>query len=172
MNKLKINTDFETDFSYIFNKLYKHDKKIIIMCIGTDRIIGDSFGPLVGYNLKKYNINNIYIEGDIRNVICANNILKEKNRIYEEYKNPFIICVDSCLSSVYKEKTIIVEEHGTIPGAGLGKNIQRIGNMSVKGVVSSYAKNRLNALLNVRLNMVIDMADTVANGIKKSLYNI
>lgn len=172
MNKLEISTDFETNFLKVFNKLYKNNNEIVLMCIGTDRIIGDSFGPLIGYNLKKYNMQHVYIEGDINNVISESNILKETYRVYEKYINPFVICVDSCLSSIYKEKTIIVEEHGTIPGSSLRKNNMVLGDMSIKGVVASYSKNNYSALFNVKLNTIIGMVDIVVDGLKKSLYNI
>ena len=38
-------------------------KEIIILCIGSDRITGDSLGPLIGQQLSRYRWKNIHIYG-------------------------------------------------------------------------------------------------------------
>ena len=64
---LELKDKFVKDFSLAFNKLKKEKffDEITFLCVGTDRIIGDCFGPLVGSKLKKmleeYNISNINI---------------------------------------------------------------------------------------------------------------
>ena len=44
--------------------ILKSKKEVIFLCIGTDKIIGDSFGPIVGHFLKQ---NNYTVYGDLEN---------------------------------------------------------------------------------------------------------
>ena len=60
-----------------YAKSIKRYSEIIFLCIGTDKITGDCFGPLVGTNLKRMlensNIFNITIYGTlIKNVNYSN----------------------------------------------------------------------------------------------------
>ena len=54
----------------------KDFSKLVILCIGTDKIIGDCFGPLVGTKLlrKIGNIDNVDIFGTIDSTIGFDNI--------------------------------------------------------------------------------------------------
>ena len=58
-NKIKYNK-FICEFYNELNEKNKAFSDLIFLCIGTDRLTGDCFGPLVGDKLKS-NINNITI---------------------------------------------------------------------------------------------------------------
>lgn len=163
-----MNTIIRNNFLEVFNSSYKGTGTIVLLCIGTDKIIGDCFGPLVGYNLKKYENNNFFIEGDLDKIICATNIINRINEVYKKYSNPFIIAIDSCLSHLYNEGDIIISSRGLRPGSCLNKNFKEIGDMSIKGVVGKYSKENYDNLNNVRLKTVIDMANIVSEEIKKA----
>ncbi len=85
---------------------------ILFVCIGTDRITGDAFGPLVGYKLKKLfaNADRINVIGDLENPVRANNIECTLKWINENFTNPFIIAVDSALSVPSRVGSISVGE--------------------------------------------------------------
>lgn len=106
--------DFINDFSRVMCTLTegKQYSNILFVCIGTDRITGDAFGPLVGYKLKKLFVDaeRINIIGDLENPIVANNIVSTLNEIEREYSNPFIIAVDSALSIPSRVGSISVQE--------------------------------------------------------------
>lgn len=167
-NFATLNNNINNKFLEVFNSSYKGTGTIVLLCIGTDKIIGDCFGPLVGYNLKKYKNNSFYIEGDLDKIICATNIVNRINEIYKKYNNPFIIAIDSCLSHLYNEGDIIISSKGLRPGSGLNKSFNEIGDMSIKGVVGKYSKENYTNLNNVRLKTVIDMANLVSEEIKKA----
>ena len=67
-----------------FRKLIYEERKkrgyleLVFICIGTDRMTGDCFGPIVGSKLKEllenYNIFNINIYGSLEENICYTNI--------------------------------------------------------------------------------------------------
>lgn len=106
--------DFISDFSKVMCSLTegRQYSNILFVCIGTDRITGDAFGPLVGYKLQKIFVDakRINIIGDLENPIVANNIASKLNDIKREYANPFIIAVDSALSIPSRVGSISVQE--------------------------------------------------------------
>ena len=171
---------FIHDFCLIVNSLIinKSFSSVIFLCVGTDRIIGDTFGPIVGHKLKKLfkGIKNINILGDLNNIVCNTNIEKVIDSICINFSNPFIISIDSAISCNEENiGKIIVEKGGICLGKGLGKEKYIIGDMNVKAIVSKDLKNpkqNLYLLQNIRLNMIMEMADVVANGIYNSIdYN-
>ena len=85
---------------YLFKELkpiVKENRNIIFLCIGTDRSTGDSLGPLIGYKLRYLKKKNFYIYGTLLNPIHAKNLGIILDRIDENFTDPFIIAIDSCL---------------------------------------------------------------------------
>lgn len=153
------------------NKVYTN---VIFLCVGTNRITGDTFGPIVGHRLKNMykDINNIQVIGDLQNTVCDTNIVQVMQNINNNFSNPFIIAVDSALSGLENVGRIIVENTGIYLGSGIGKSRLKIGDMSIKGVVArnlGNAKHNFELLQNTNLGFVLDMAETVSDGIYASI---
>lgn len=109
-------SNFINDFSNVMCEVADgmQYSNILFVCIGTDRITGDSFGPLVGYKLNSIfsNATKIDVIGDLSNPVNANNATEIANQIIEQYQNPLIIAVDSALSTPNTVGTIVVREGG------------------------------------------------------------
>lgn len=149
-------------------------KEIIFLCIGTDRIIGDCFGPLVGTKLEEKlaqtNIFNIQIYGTLNNNITYSNIYETLNKIYKENDKPYIIVIDAALSSKEDIGKIYINNGKTILGKGLNKTKIEVGNMSLKAVVGKdYKIPTYNFIIlqNVSLKTVINLSDLVSESIKE-----
>ncbi len=164
---------FMQDFSRIIcdvtaNKVYSN---VLFLCVGTDKIVGDSFGPIVGYMLKELfmGAKNIDIIGDLEKIVSDSNIEDVMNEIVKLYSNPFIVAIDSAISG--KEENIgkiIVSSGGICLGQGLGKNRYYIGDMSIKGIVAKNLGTPMKNLANLKatsLGLVLPMADVVSKGI-------
>ena len=108
--------NFVNDFNDVMCALADGNNysEIIFLCIGTDRITGDAFGPLVGYKLKSLfsDANRIKIIGDLESPVNASNINTIAKEIRQNYSNPFIIAVDSAMSTPANVGTIVVREGG------------------------------------------------------------
>lgn len=167
----------EIFISELEDVLYKKRKnnnytELVILCIGTDKITGDCFGPLVGSFLIKlfenYNIFNISIYGTLENNINYNNIDKVLGRIYKIHKKPCIVVVDAALSKKENIGKIYVSDEKTILGKSLNKNNLLVGDISIKAVVGKDYKiskyNFIN-LQNTSLNIVMNLANIVSEGI-------
>lgn len=153
------------------NKVFSH---VIFLCVGTDRITGDTFGPIVGHKLKRLyeEVRNIEVIGDLDDTVCDTNIECVMQNIRNNFDNPFIVAIDSALSSSENVGRIIVEDRGILLGQGMGKNKMSIGDMSIKGVVARNLGNpkcNLQLLQNTSLSLVLDMAETVSQGIYASI---
>ena len=144
--------------------------KLIFLCLGTDKIIGDSFGPLVGYKLKKFfdGNENIEVIGDLENIVSLSNVERIIENINSTYEIPFIIAIDSALSNRIKIGNIIVS-NSKMNVAGIFENKRiYVGDVSIKGVVSKdlrNVENNLRLLQNIPLSFIMNMADIVSQGI-------
>ena len=100
----KIKENFIEEFTkYLYEERKKYFE-IVFLCIGTDRIIGDCLGPLVGTmlqeKLEKYNVFNINIYGNLKENICYTNIQNILKIINQKHQNACIIVVDADRKSV------------------------------------------------------------------------
>ena len=163
---------FVNDFSIVLRSKIEglELSKLIFLCIGTDRIIGDSFGPLVGYKLKNLFSENDDIEiiGDLENIVSLSNVGSIISNIYNTYETPFIIAIDSAVSNRNRIGNIIVS-NSKMNVAGMYTNRKiLVGDISIKGVVSKDLKNvenNLRLLQNIPLSLIMNMSDIVAQGI-------
>ena len=72
------------------------NKDTVIVCIGTDKCIGDCLGPLVGSILTE-NFFPLPVYGTLSSPIHALNISERLDEIYSTHPNASIIGVDACL---------------------------------------------------------------------------
>lgn len=175
IENINIKEKFVNDFNYIFNKV-KNEKKcleIIFLCVGTDRITGDCFGPLVGSKLTQKleycNYSNINIYGSLSQNLSYENINKVIQKIDKE---SIIIVIDAALSKEENIGKIFVQKSKTILGKGLEKNKIEIGDISIKSVVAKdykIAKCNFKALQNISLNGVMRLANIVSEGIFETI---
>lgn len=141
----------------IIQKNNYSEKELCFICVGTDKIVGDAIGPLVGSNLKKYidknSIKNINIIGNLDNPITNNNI--------ENFNNlkGIKILIDSAISNSYNVGDIIVEEKSNkLVSAFFDEKIINY-DISIKAVV---AKNNFSSTLNL-INLQTVSIKTIIN---------
>lgn len=153
---------------YLYDILSKLDcnREIIFLCIGSDRSTGDSLGPIVGYNIKQFSNERIFIYGSLYNPIHSQNLNKTINKINNNFNNPYIIAIDASLGSLKNVGKIFIKHKPLIPGLALNKNLPPVGNLSITGVVNIKSNNFEFAVLqNTRLYLVNSLAENIASGI-------
>ena len=173
--KEELYNNFVQDFSLVLREKISdlEISKLVFLCIGTDRVIGDSFGPLVGYKLKNLfkDEKNIKVIGTLDDTICAHNISKIISDINIAYSDSFIIAIDAALSNKNDIGKIVVSKDKLNVGSSFNKNNTYVGEVSIKGVVAPKFNNpkyNFKLLQNTPLRLVMSMADIVAKGI----YNV
>ena len=81
-------------------------------------------------------VKEVEIYGNLENNVCANNANGIIKHIKSKYEKPFIIAIDAAVSKKDNIGKIVVENNGMNIGNALNKNINYIGNLSIKGIVS------------------------------------
>lgn len=143
---------------------------IVFVCIGTDRSTGDSLGPLVGTLLKekKTSTSTFNIYGTLDEPIHAMNLSEKLADIARLHSNPFIIGIDACLGKVRSVGIVQIGEGPVKPGAGVNKDLPAVGNAHITGIVNVSGFMEFMVLQNTRLNLVLNMAKTIADGIHRT----
>ncbi|MGE7765323.1 spore protease YyaC [Peribacillus sp. NPDC096540] len=141
---------------------------IVIVCIGTDRSTGDSLGPLVGTLLNEKTedgTSSFHIYGTLDNPIHAMNLQEKLNEISKIHTNPFIVGIDACLGKLKSVGIVQIGQGPVKPGAGVNKDLPSVGNAHITGIVNVSGFMEFMVLQNTRLNLVLKMAKTIAEGI-------
>lgn len=155
---------------YLSNQL---SGKSAIVCIGTDKCIIDSLGPLTGTLLSKAGLD-IDIYGTLEKPVHALNI-SEYVKIIKKKKYDKVFAIDACLSSKKNQGIIEVRNGPITPGKGIGKMLPEIGDISIIGIVDSSDKDFHDLVQDTRLCFIYEMAEIISEGILTSLninYNI
>lgn len=145
--------------------IIRDKRPIIFLCIGTDRSTGDSLGPLIGNKIKSLLKDNFILYGTLENPVHAKNLKKVMKLIKKEHKNPYIIAIDACLGNIQNIGNIIIEEKPLSPGAAMNKNLPKVGDLSITGIVNISGTLEFMVLQNTRLYTVMHIANVISAGI-------
>ncbi|MGE5398523.1 MAG: spore protease YyaC [Chitinophagales bacterium] len=141
------------------------DKKVVLLCIGTDRNIPDSLGPLVGTMLNERNTS-LSIVGSLDNPLHARNLVGRINSIRNNDPGCLELAIDASLGSRDEVGLIEVKPGGIIPGRAMQKNLPRVGDISILGKVGIYSGGGgTGHITQGRLNLVYAMARVITRGI-------
>lgn len=140
------------------------EEETLIVCIGTDKCIGDCLGPLVGTLLLKSGFDHPII-GTLQmpaHAINLDTIIKDVKRMYP---NHFTIAIDACLGYDNCVGDIQIKMGPVHPGKGVGKKLPQIGDISIVGVVDTIDNSDLFSIKNIRLNFIMNMAELISQAL-------
>ncbi|KMT22770.1 spore protease YyaC [Clostridium cylindrosporum] len=132
----------------------------IIVCIGTDKCIGDSVGPLVGTFLTKEDYP-FPVVGTLEFPTHAVNLDKVLSHVYETYPDHFVIAVDACIGNEDAIGDIQVKFGPVHPGKGVGKTLPKVGDISVVAVVDTIDNCDIFSMRSIRLNFIMQLSETI-----------
>lgn len=174
---------FEDIFHAVLLSRAKPLQDIVILCIGTDRATGDSLGPLVGYKLASRMrvaqtaeaaraFENVYVYGTLDAPVHARNIKTTLKHIENTHEDPLIVAIDASLGRQENVGCLTLGVGAIHPGAGLNKELPRVGDIFITGIVNYSGAMDMIILQNTRLGVVMRMADIVSRGILNSLKRL
>ncbi len=150
-------------YNYTMNLLRQQkgfqSRTIIILCIGSDRYIGDALGPLVGSYLRE-KINSI-VYGTLDSPVHGGNLVQVMEKIVEEYHQPIIIAVDACLGYSHEIGNIEIWEGGIEAGIAVGNPLPCVGHISIIGVVNASRHIGYADLQNTPLSIVMKLSKCI-----------
>lgn len=146
-------------------------RAIVIVCIGTDRSTGDALGPIIGSELRQKPFSPFHIYGTLDAPVHAVNLEKHLATIEARHSRPFVIGIDASLGKHGNVGLISVDEGPLRPGAGVKKQLPSVGEAHITGVVNVSGSMEYFVLQNTRLNLVMQMADVIADSLYIACLN-
>ncbi len=140
----------------------------VFLCIGSDRVTGDCFGPIVGHLLRNtYNIN-AHVYGTLAKPVTALNVENTAKYIKYKHSGKDIVAVDSSLGDKEQIGLFSVIADGIYPGLGVGKRLPKVGDYSITATVACASEKSLSG---VRLGLVYSQAIFIADCINTFVSN-
>ncbi len=136
----------------------------VIVCVGSDLVLGDSLGPLVGTMLKQKGCG-AYIYGTLNAPITAKEVEYAKTYIKQTHPNSQLIAIDAAVGDADDVGIIKVLNRGLKPGLGVNKDLSMLGDVSVIGVVAGKSMENYNLFNLTRLNLIYKMSQIIADAV-------
>lgn len=142
-------------------------ERYVFVCIGTNQLIEDSFGPRVGDILRKnfYKSSNIEVLGTMEYPIHFQNA-----PIFLDYlkqKQNSLILIDSALGEAEKVGSTYINIGGMEIGKAFGKSFYFPAHLNIKTIVGTKEYSGLYGI-----NHINYLAQTLATKIIHSVYEI
>lgn len=159
--------------SYYLRKCILHQRRpwteLIFLCIGTDRVPGDSLGPCVGHQLSKYTLPCTTVYGTLQDPVHALNLDRISRTIRKNHPAPLVIAIDASLGTKKHLGYVTIENGSLCPGAGVQKKLAPVGDIAITGIVNLSGVLEQFALQTTRLSTIMIMADAITEGILTAL---
>lgn len=144
----------------IANMYFQSDSPIVVMCIGSDKIVGDMLGAVVGERLLNKGLSNIHVYGCLNYPITQKNIQAIHKQIQENHPKSKVLVIDSLLGDVEEVGQVKMSKSGVYAGAEFGDGTY-VGDQSILGIVSPKGINALTFLSSVKIGMIKKMSDII-----------
>lgn len=144
----------------LLDKLY-YKPKPIILCLGSEKVIADSLGPLVGYFLQEQYKINTFVYGSLNRAINSNNFIYYYNHILLKHKNQPILVIDASLGALEKLGTIQIKNSGIV--FANNKYAKQVGDVSITGIVLPEGLHCKLLLKQTKLAFIYNMAQEIAS---------
>ncbi|MGN0771970.1 MAG: DUF1256 domain-containing protein [Christensenellales bacterium] len=120
-------------------------KKLVFVCIGTTKVVGDSVGPKVGDMLKASGID-AFVYGCSGNQITSLNVGEYARMLSKRHKQDVVVVIDSTLGESKDIGKIKLTSNGIKPGGAFFSNRKRIGDIGVMAIVGDSKSDRMTEL--------------------------
>ena len=168
-NEKHASYDFCQTLSHLIRENKKKGRKLIFLCIGSDRATGDCLGPIIGHKLSSLSHPDLVIYGTLNEPVHAKNLNDTLSKIKRLHKNATIIAIDASLGSYDHIGYITLGEGALYPGIGVNKELPCVGDIHITGIVNISGLLNNMLLQTTRLSLVMQLADFICYGIRYSL---
>lgn len=139
-----------------------NQKPAVILCIGSEKIAGDSLGPVVGDLLtRKYNVRH-YVYGTTERSVNGRNYKEYIDFIKKVHPDSTLIAVDAALGREDAVGKIRITATGVNPKKAVTGKTCPVGDVGILGVVDRFGANSLTTLLTVPHDNIMKLGDKIA----------
>ena len=114
----------------------RHKKKLVFLCIGTDRSTGDSLGPLIGYKLKQERRRGTLVFGTLDRPVHAMNLEHYVQVLKNGYPDALVVAVDASVGDESHVGYVTLGRGALKPGLGVCKELHAVGDLFITGIVA------------------------------------
>ncbi|MGN0806568.1 MAG: spore protease YyaC [Candidatus Coproplasma sp.] len=157
----------------VLNKLIRNEGKVpVIVCVGSDLSVGDSLGPVTGTRLsEKLKGLNVYVYGTLAKPITAHEVKYMSSFLQNTHPGCPVIAIDAAVGVAGDIGLIKIANRPLAPGSGANKRLNKIGDVSVLGIVAEKSLFNYSLFSATRLNVVYKMADIIAEGVSTFMHD-
>lgn len=161
---------FCSDLHKQFRRLSSHfsSQNAHVICIGTDKVIGDCLGPLVGTKLLS-KCPSLSVHGTLEEPIHAGNLASFLSSFSKINSNSAVIAVDASVGNLDSVGMVTLSSRPLFPGKSGHKNLPSIGNISITGIVLPEGPDCEMSLSCTRLFFIDAMAEFISDALSKTL---
>ena len=147
-------------------KVLPQFKMPTILCIGSDLSVGDSLGPVTGTKLKeKLQGLNCYVYGTLAKPITAHEVKYMNEFLQATHPDSPVIAIDAAVGIAGDIGLIKLGNRALKPGSGANKRLQKVGDVSIMGIVAEHSVFNYSLFSATRLNIIYKMASIIAEGV-------
>lgn len=134
----------------------------LFLCIGSDRHLLDSFGPLTGTLLEE-RTPGILVYGTLDYPLHARNLTREIMLIKSQYPGKIGIAIDASVGKEEELGVIKIRSGSLQPGKALAKRLPPIGDYSIIGMLGTKLDRRtFKSLTKGSMRHVYQMAKLIS----------
>lgn len=138
----------------------------VVVCVGSDLSVGDSLGPVVGTMLvKKMHGISAYVYGTLARPITAHEVKYTGEFIKSTHPECPVIAIDAAVGAAGDIGLVKVNSKALSPGSGANKRLNRLGDVSIMGIVAEKSLFNYSLFSSTRLNIVYKMAEIISEGV-------
>jgi putative sporulation protein YyaC len=141
-------------------------RPLTIVGVGSAEVCGDALGPYVAAKIADHaKRNGAYVYGTLKYPVHAGNIAASVQTLDAMEDDPFVIAVDAACANGNPIGTLSVHNDSLRPGAGVGKSLPSIGEVSIMGGTIWKGATAYDMHF-VAFSRIIDMGDVIVSALK------
>lgn len=145
-----------------------YPEKPVFLCIGTEKVTGDTLGPLIGSLLLEKR-KDMTVFGSLTMPVHALNLARTIADIRRDFPHNPVVAIDASLG-VREHLGFLTLGRGSLaPGAGVHKLLNSVGDLFLTGIVAPVGPFPQFSLQNVSFSTVFTLAELISDGILKAL---
>ena len=140
-------------------------RDIVLLCLGTENVTGDSLGPRVGTLIQNKMKRPLLVYGYEGCNVNAQNLVLAYDMVRVMHPEKQIVVIDAAVGDNEEVGCVQIHKGGIMPGAATNKNLPQVGDVSILGVVSKRGCQDFYSSHSDRVMLVEKMAETIAESI-------
>lgn len=138
-------------------------KPCVLVCVGSVKVAGDALAPLVGTILRAQGFGG-YVYGTMSAPVTAKEVDEFGKTLKSLHPGAVVIAIDSAVGGADEVGEIKVINAPLVPGLALKRSLNKLGDLSVIGVVGERKEDNLKVLKETDFAIVGKMAEVISKG--------